>query len=259
MRHLKAGNRLGVTTSHRRAMMRNMVTSILEHGQITCTLARAKEVRKPLEKMISWGKQGDLNARRQALRFVKSKEAMSQLFENLAERYKDRQGGYSRIIKLGKNRLGDNSEMAIVQLLGCDSDQLSALKSKSTKKKQLKKKDSTVLKEVSQEVQTEAAATEKNESEILEEKTETSPEKSAAKVEETIEKTEVEIAPAQNVAEETTETVEVKAEVVPTETEVVPEEVKVETKSDAAPVQNEKEPASVQVVPEETASVKKTD
>jgi large subunit ribosomal protein L17 len=259
MRHLKAGNRLGVTTSHRRAMMRNMVTSILEHGQITCTLARAKEVRKPLEKMISWGKQGDLNARRQALRFVKSKEAMSQLFENLAERYKDRQGGYSRIIKLGKNRLGDNSEMAIVQLLGCDSDQLSALKSKSTKKKQLKKKDSTVLKEVSQEVQTESAATEKNESEILEEKTETSPEKSAAKVEETIEKTEVETAPAQNVAEETTETVEVKAEVVPTETEVVPEEVKVETKSDAAPVQNEKEPASVQVVPEETASVKKTD
>ena len=58
MRHLKAGNRLGVTTAHRRAMMRNMVTSILENGQITCTLARAKEVRKPLEKMIGWGKQG---------------------------------------------------------------------------------------------------------------------------------------------------------------------------------------------------------
>ena len=86
MRHLKAGNRLGVTTSHRRAMMRNMVTSILEHGQVTCTLARAKEVRKPLEKMISWGKQGDLHARRQALRFVKSKEAMLQLFEVLADR-----------------------------------------------------------------------------------------------------------------------------------------------------------------------------
>ena len=259
MRHLKAGNRLGVTTSHRRAMMRNMVTSILEHGQITCTLARAKEVRKPLEKMISWGKQGDLNARRQALRFVKSKEAMSQLFENLAERYKDRQGGYSRIIKLGKNRLGDNSEMAIVQLLGCDSDQLSALKSKSAKKKQPKKKDSTVLKEVSQEVQTEAATAEKTETDIPQEKAETSPEKSEAKVEEPKLNTEVETAPAENVSQEKTETVEVKAEVVPTETEVVPEEVKAETKSDAETVQNETEPASEKTVTEETASVKKTD
>ena len=259
MRHLKAGNRLGVTTSHRRAMMRNMVTSILEHGQITCTLARAKEVRKPLEKMISWGKQGDLNARRQALRFVKSKEAMSQLFENLAERYKDRKGGYSRIIKLGKNRLGDNSEMAIVQLLGCDSDQLSALKSKSTKKKQPKKKDSTVLKEVSQEVQTEAATAEKNETEIPQEKAETSPEKNTAKVEETKPNAEVETAPAENVSQEKTETVEVNAEVIPTENEVVPEEVKAETKSDAETVQNETEPASEKTVTEETASAKKTD
>jgi large subunit ribosomal protein L17 len=66
MRHLKAGRRLGVTTSHRRAMMRNMVTSILEKGEIRCTLARAKEVRKPLEKMITLAKRGDLHARRQA-------------------------------------------------------------------------------------------------------------------------------------------------------------------------------------------------
>ena len=146
MRHLKAGNRLGVTTAHRRAMMRNMVTSILENGQITCTLARAKEVRKPLEKMIGWGKQGSLHARRQALSFVKSKEAMTQLFEELAERYKDRQGGYCRIIKLGKNRLGDNSEMAIVQLLGSETDRLSELKSQSGKKKKAKKKESPVLK-----------------------------------------------------------------------------------------------------------------
>ncbi|MED5434731.1 MAG: 50S ribosomal protein L17, partial [SAR324 cluster bacterium] len=165
MRHLKAGNRLGVTTAHRRAMIRNMVTSILENGQITCTLARAKAIRKPLEKMITWGKQGDLNARRQALRFVKSKEAMSQLFEDLADRYKERQGGYSRIIKLGKNRLGDNSEMAIVQLLGSDSDQLSSLKSKTSKKKQPKKKSNTVLKEVSEEVQTESESPSITESE----------------------------------------------------------------------------------------------
>ena len=158
MRHLKAGNRLGVTTAHRRAMMRNMVTSILENGQITCTLARAKEVRKPLEKMIGWGKQGNLHARRQALRFVKSKEAMTQLFEELAERYKDRQGGYCRIIKLGKTRLGDNSEMAIIQLLGSKADQLSELKSQTGKKKKPKKKDGSVLKEVSEEIKTESSS-----------------------------------------------------------------------------------------------------
>ena len=162
MRHLKAGNRLGVTTAHRRAMMRNMVTSILENGQITCTLARAKEVRKPLEKMIGWGKQGSLHARRQALSFVKSKEAMTQLFEELAERYKDRQGGYCRIIKLGKNRLGDNSEMAIVQLLGSETDRLSELKSQSGKKKKAKKKESPVLKEVSEEIRTGNSSSEKN-------------------------------------------------------------------------------------------------
>ncbi|MEC8980336.1 MAG: 50S ribosomal protein L17 [SAR324 cluster bacterium] len=254
MRHLKAGNRLGVTTAHRRAMMRNMVTSILENGQVTCTLARAKEVRKPLEKMISWGKQGDLHARRQALRFVKSKEAMSQLFEDLAERYKDRQGGYCRIIKLGKNRLGDNSEMAIVQLLGSEADQLSSLKSKSSKKKQPKKKDSTVLKEVSEEVQTEASP------ENIE--SDTSPQKpaSAEKVQEPKQKTEVDAAPVQKeVAEETAETAEIKAEEVPAEAEVASEDVKAETKAETAPAQNETEPAAEQTVPEESASEKKAD
>jgi len=153
MRHLKAGNRLGVTTAHRLAMMRNMVTSIIENGQITCTLARAKEVRKPLEKMIGLGKRGTLHSRRQALRFVKSKEAMAQLFGDLAERYKDRDGGYCRIIKLGKNRLGDNSEMAIIQLLGSEGDKLSELKTQKGAKKKQKKKGSTVLKEVSEEIQ----------------------------------------------------------------------------------------------------------
>ena len=153
MRHLKAGNRLGVTTAHRLAMMRNMVTSIIENGQITCTLARAKEVRKPLDKMIGLGKRGTLHSRRQALRFVKSKEAMVQLFGDLAERYKDRDGGYCRIIKLGRKRLGDNSEMAIIQLLGSEGDKLSELKTQKGTKKKQKNKESTVLKEVSEEIQ----------------------------------------------------------------------------------------------------------
>ena len=235
MRHLKAGNRLGVTTSHRRAMMRNMVTSILEIGQVTCTLARAKEVRKPLEKMISWGKQGDLHARRQALRFVKSKLAMSQLFEELAERYKDRQGGYSRIIKLGKNRLGDNSEMAIVQLLGSEADQLSELKTQSGKNKKSKKKESTILKEVSAEVTTESKSPEK-----------------------------AEVVSEQNESETNQEKDDVIAESAPVETETADGE---ETPKEVAAVQNEtevisEEPAtevkSAETVPEETVSEKKT-
>ena len=151
MRHLKAGRRLGVTTSHRRAMMRNLVTSILEKGEIKCTLARAKEVRKPLEKMITLAKRGDLHARRQALSFVKSKEAISQLFDELGERFSDRQGGYCRVIKLGQTRLGDNAEMAIVQLIGSENDQLSSLKSKPGKKKTARK-SSKVLEKVSEEV-----------------------------------------------------------------------------------------------------------
>ncbi len=154
MRHLKAGKRLGVTTSHRRAMMRNLVTSLIEHEQITCTLTRAKEMRKPLDKMITLGKRGNLHARRQALKFIKSKAAMEALFGELAERYKDRNGGYSRIIKLGKRRLGDGAEMAIIQLIDSAEDVLSDLKEKSTAKKAKSAPKETVLDEMSQELST---------------------------------------------------------------------------------------------------------
>ncbi len=262
MRHLKAGNRLGVTTAHRRAMIRNMVTSILENGQITCTLSRAKAIRKPLEKMITWGKQGDLNARRQALRFVKSQEAMSQLFEDLADRYKERQGGYSRIIKLGKNRLGDNSEMAIVQLLGSDADQLSSLKSKTSKKKQPKKKGSTVLKEVSEEVQTESESHTITESETLQqEKAETAQRKSEVETEVTQVNAELEASTSVqvDVTEETNKSVEVKDEEVPAETKVATKEVKEETKAEVIPENNETESASEQVAIEKTSPEKKAD
>jgi large subunit ribosomal protein L17 len=121
MRHLKAGRALGVKPAHRRAMMRNMVTSVLEHGRIKTTVARAKELRTPLDQMITLGKQGDLAARRQALRFVKSKAAMASLFGDLAERYKERAGGYSRILRLGPRR-GDGAELALVILVGSDND-----------------------------------------------------------------------------------------------------------------------------------------
>ena len=259
MRHLKAGNRLGVTTAHRRAMMRNMVTSILEIGQITCTLARAKEVRKPLEKMISWGKQGDLHARRQALRFVKSKEAMSQLFEELAERYKDRNGGYSRIIKLGKNRLGDNSEMAIIQLLGSEADQLSDLKSQSGKKKKPKKKESAILKEVSEEVRTESTTPEEQEVDPEKNESDETAETAEVQVETTRDEHEVEtkdeiaaeVAPEQSDTEVTPEVIEVPEETASAETEM---ETKDEIAAEAVPDQSDvEETPEVIEVPEETA------
>lgn len=180
MRHLKAGRRLGVTTAHRRAMMRNLVTSLVEHEQIKCTLARAKELRKPLDKMITLGKRGDLHARRQALKFVKSKEAMAALFGELAERYKDRNGGYSRIIKLGARRLGDGAEMVIIQLIDGPNDVLSEVKKKSSQKQSKPSKD--ILQEVSQEISTESSTPQRDEELPESKETQSSEEPSEAPV-----------------------------------------------------------------------------
>ena len=116
MRHLRAGKRLGVTTSHRKAMMRNLVTALLEHGEIKTTITRAKEMRKYFDKMIGLGKKQDLHSRRQALAFVKSKEAIKKLFDEYGPLYEDRNGGYTRIFRLGQ-RLGDNAQMALIQMV----------------------------------------------------------------------------------------------------------------------------------------------
>ena len=245
MRHLKAGNRLGVTTAHRLAMMRNMVTSIIENGQITCTLARAKEVRKPLEKMIGLGKRGTLHSRRQALRFVKSKEAMAQLFGDLAERYKDRNGGYCRIIKLGKNRLGDNSEMAIIQLLGSEGDKLSELKTQKGAKKKQKKKESTVLKEVSEEILQVPETEENAEKELKQENvTQESGTEESAEAENKIESGEEELIQEEKQPEAKTEdTAEIENKVQADEEDgdSAKDTVKKESQAEAPQVQNEAE------------------
>jgi large subunit ribosomal protein L17 len=97
-------------------MMRNMVTSILEHEKITTTDARAKELRKVVDRMITLGKRGDLHARRQAIKVIRDRKVVGKLFEQIGPRYKDRPGGYTRIIKLG-NRLGDNAPQVIIELV----------------------------------------------------------------------------------------------------------------------------------------------
>ena len=116
MRHRKAGRRLGRTTSNRQAMVRNMVTSLIEHERIVTTTPKAKEVRKVADQMITLAKRGDLHARRQALSFIQDKKVVAKLFDVLKDEYKDRNGGYTRIIRTG-NRLGDAAEMAILELV----------------------------------------------------------------------------------------------------------------------------------------------
>lgn len=117
MRHLKAGRRLSRTTEHRLAMLRNLITSLLEHERVETTQAKAKEARQWAEKIITMAKRGDLHARRLTMAVVRSKKVVAKLFSELRERYQDRPGGYTRIIPLGV-RLGDGAPMSILELVG---------------------------------------------------------------------------------------------------------------------------------------------
>ena len=121
MRHGMSGRKLNRTSSHRKAMFSNMVTSLLDHEQITTTLPKAKELRRIADKMITLGKRGDLHARRQALSVIKDTEVVGKLFSSLAERYKERNGGYTRVLKAG-NRYGDCAPMAVLELVDRDPE-----------------------------------------------------------------------------------------------------------------------------------------
>ena len=116
MRHGKSGRRLGRTTSHREAMFRNLVTSFLTHEKITTTDAKAKEIRSVAEKMITLGKRGDLHSLRQAASYIREKSVVTKLFTTIAPRYKDRPGGYTRIVKLGI-RQGDAAPVSVIELV----------------------------------------------------------------------------------------------------------------------------------------------
>ncbi|MFO7761256.1 MAG: 50S ribosomal protein L17 [Thermodesulfobacteriota bacterium] len=116
MNHRKAGKRLGRRSSHKKAMLRNIVTSLLEHERIVTTIPKAKEARRYADKMITLAKRGDLHARRQAFSFIQDKQVVAKLFEELRDEYMERNGGYTRIIQTG-NRLGDAAPMAILELV----------------------------------------------------------------------------------------------------------------------------------------------
>lgn len=108
--------KLGKDSAHRKAMLRNLVTDLLREGRIQTTECRAKEARRQAEKMITLGKRGDLHARRQALAYIYDESVVTKLFEEIAPGYEDRQGGYTRILKLGPRR-GDASEVVFLELV----------------------------------------------------------------------------------------------------------------------------------------------
>jgi large subunit ribosomal protein L17 len=116
MRHRKAGKKLGRSPAHRKALYSNLAGALIEHGRIETTLAKAKAVRPVAEKMITLGRRGDLAARRQALAFLRANEIVHMLFADVAPRFEDRPGGYTRIVKLGP-RYGDSAEMAYLEFV----------------------------------------------------------------------------------------------------------------------------------------------
>ena len=119
MRHRNAGFKLGRNTSHRRALLRNLVTSVIVEDRVETTVAKAKAVRSHVEKMITLGKKGDVHSRRQALSFLMTDDAVTRLFDTVAPRYGDRQGGYLRIVRTGFQK-GDGAEKAFIELLGAE-------------------------------------------------------------------------------------------------------------------------------------------
>jgi large subunit ribosomal protein L17 len=116
MRHLKQGRKLGRTTAHRKALLRNLATALFEHERIITTEAKAKELRRVADKLVTLGKRGDLHARRQALRVIRSNAVVRRLFDEVAPRFAQRPGGYTRVLRVGY-RPGDAAAMAVIELV----------------------------------------------------------------------------------------------------------------------------------------------
>ncbi len=121
MRHAKSGRKLNRTASHRKAMFANMAVALIKHEQIKTTLPKAKDLRAVVDRLITLGKRGDLHARRQALSVLRDSAIAAKLFKELAERYKDRPGGYTRVLKAGF-RYGDMAPMAVIELVERNPD-----------------------------------------------------------------------------------------------------------------------------------------
>src|SRR5947207_13978312 len=137
MRHRNAHRKLSRNTSHRRALLRNLVTDLLEHGRLMTTLPKAKEIRPLAEKMITLGKRDTVHARRQVQAYLLKETIAKKVFTTIAPKFAGRNGGYSRIIKLG-NRKGDGADVAIIELLGSELEVKKAERAAKEKDKQAK-------------------------------------------------------------------------------------------------------------------------
>lgn len=225
MRHRKAGTRLNMTTSHRQAMFRNMVTSLLKYERIRTTDARAKELRRWADHIITLAKRGDLHARRQALSIVREKDVVHKLFEEADKRFGNINGGYTRVVKIGR-RPGDAALMSIIELVSSEE-----------KPKKKKKKAKAAAKKTAPAA---PAAAETREAEEEQETAEA----------EAVESDRVEASETQAaVAEETEEKAEAEAP------EASPETAEAAAEEDAA--EPEAEPAAESEEPAEEDSEKK--
>ncbi len=139
MRHRKAHRKLGRTASHRKALLENLAATLFEHKHIRTTLAKAKEVRGVAERLITFAKSGTLADRRQVLRAIPDKKIVKNLFTELAPTYQNRNGGYTRFIKLGRRR-GDGAEMAILELVGFEEVQVQKQKTREEAKAKKEKR-----------------------------------------------------------------------------------------------------------------------
>ncbi|HEY2106224.1 MAG TPA: 50S ribosomal protein L17 [Candidatus Binataceae bacterium] len=133
MRHLNSGRKLNRNASHRKALFRNMVLALIRHGRITTTDAKAKELRRFADKMVTLGKQGDLSARRLAFAFMQSRDAVKKLFDEIAPQFKERPGGYTRVIKFERRR-GDAAPLSVIEFTGSSDTVAKKVKKKSAKK-----------------------------------------------------------------------------------------------------------------------------
>ena len=188
MRHRKSGRKLGVTTKHRKAMFRNMATDLLRNGKINTTDTRAKEIRRVVEKLVTLGKNGSLHARRKALGYIRDRAVVEKLFSELAQRYMERPGGYTRIVKLGYRR-GDNAPISLIELV---TEEYKAKRKRrkakpkagtgSAQKKSSKKKSAEELGLVEQEETSGSQVDEQGEAGVTEAKpSKKSPKKESAK------------------------------------------------------------------------------
>jgi large subunit ribosomal protein L17 len=133
MRHLKSGRKLNRTASHRKALFRNMILSLIRHGRIMTTDAKAKELRRYADKMVTLGKQGDLSARRLAFAFMQSRDAVRKLFDEIAPQFKERAGGYTRVVKFDRRR-GDAAPLSVIEFTGTSDTVAKKPKKKSARR-----------------------------------------------------------------------------------------------------------------------------